>query len=220
MGRGTQILGAESGLEFSKLLGTGGGNGFSILPNFKKYALFTVWCDEAHADAFIKENSALKWYFDNSSDYLVVKMVSIKSHGTWGGINPFVNGLQLPENSPLAVVTRATIRPSKLHEFWWNVPSVSKFMAAQKSALYRVGIGEYPLMMQATLSIWKNEHDLMAAAYSDTVHAEIVKKTRDRKWYSEELFARFRPVTIAYRGGQYSKLTTISGQVQISGSLN
>jgi hypothetical protein len=36
----------------------------------------------------------------------------------------------------------------------------------------------------------------MNYAYQNPKHAEMVKKTRELQWYSEELFARFEPYKV------------------------
>jgi hypothetical protein len=194
-------------------MGTGRGNGFSILPDFRRYALITIWKDHASAMDFIETNGKFRWYLDHCSEYLIVSMTSLKAHGLWNGVNPFRESPRRDRTGAVGVLTRATIRLSRLHEFWWNVPAVSAFMA-QSDSLYRIGIGEYPLMMQATFSLWQNTESLSNAAYTNSPHAEIVKKTRERKWYSEELFARFEPYMIRYKGDRYAKLESISQQAR------
>ena len=56
------------------------------------------------------------------------------------------------------------------------------------------GIGEAPVYRQATFSIWESINHVKAFAYASKEHAEVIKKTRAEKWYSEELFARFKIV--------------------------
>jgi len=47
---------------------------------------------------------------------------------------------------------------------------------------------------QATFSIWKNLEKMNYFAYKHAAHAEVVRLTRERNWYSEELFARFQVI--------------------------
>jgi len=54
-----------------------------------------------------------------------------------------------------------------------------------------VGIGENPFLDQATFSIWESPEAMKKYAYQSFDHSDVIKLTRDRKWYSEELFARF-----------------------------
>jgi len=67
-------------------------------------------------------------------------------------------------------------------------------MADASGYITSFGIGEAPVYRQATFSIWRSIDDVKAFAYASREHAEVIKKTRDEKWYNEELFARFKPV--------------------------
>ena len=76
-------------------------------------------------------------------------------------------------------------------EFWRSVPKASNAIKSAKGVSWFKGIGEVPFIQQATFSIWKNLESVTNFAYKDMNHAEIVKKTRKRRWYKEDLFSRF-----------------------------
>lgn len=52
-------------------------------------------------------------------------------------------------------------------------------------------IGEAPFFRQATFSIWDNLESMKEFAYNSAEHLDVIRKTRQEDWYSEELFARF-----------------------------
>lgn len=189
---GYRELAKVEGLQFHKILGTGAGNGFSAYPNFGQYAMLCIWKDETAARAFFSQNKFQDLYTDRSADRQVFFLRPVHGHGLWDGLEPF--SYQDPEDEPLqwAVVTRATISFRRLLEFWKHVPSVSKSIEGQPGLRLSVGIGEWPLVQQATFSIWNNLDDMKAYAYKSRLHKEVITKTRDRQWYSEELFVRFQ----------------------------
>jgi hypothetical protein len=97
----------------------------------------------------------------------------------------------------VAVLTRASIRPSKAIEFWKNVPPVQSQMKKANGLLFSVGVGEMPVLRQATFSVWESEAAMKEFAYSMQEHKEVIRQTRNRNWYSEEMFTRFRPLSWA-----------------------
>ena len=90
-------------------------------------------------------------------------------------------------------MTRARIRFRKLLSFWSRVGSVSQSLKNYEGLVLSIGVGEWPLIQQATISIWKTQREMMDYAYKNPKHREVVMLTRKLNWYKEEMFARFVP---------------------------
>lgn len=195
MGRPPISIKKIEGLTFFKPLGTGSGNGFSVKPDFSTYGFILVFSSEEKATHFL-QSSVFKKYEHSAVNHATVFLKTIKSHGEWSKQNPFKSEVVFDKKKPLAVITRATIKPKLAHKFWKYVPSVSKSMDNYKELVFSKGIGEFPLLMQATFSLWESAEAMMGYAYKNPKHAEMVRKTRELGWYSEELFARFEPYKI------------------------
>ncbi len=197
MGLAPTKISQNKGLRFFKLMGTGGGNGFSLWPDFGTYAFLGVWDNKKSADNFLKHNPIIKTYHKKSFSIRTIKMLPVKSHGFWSGKNPFVeqNLNKNYSNMPVAVITRATLRPSRLLPFWKSVPAASAAIENASGVQFFKGIGEWPFVQQATLSLWDSFESVKEFAYSGKTHSEIIKKTRNQKWYSEDLFARFHVIS-------------------------
>jgi hypothetical protein len=195
MGRPPLVNQSINGLTFWKALGSGSGNGFSIWPDFSVFGLLTVFNSEEEADQFINSD-IINQYTDSAEKYSHIFMRNVKAHGQWSQQDPFTASVKYDDQQPLAVITRATIKPKLAYKFWKYVPSVSRSMDGYDGLVFTKGIGEWPILMQATFSLWEQGSQMMAYAYQNPKHAAMVKKTRELGWYSEEMFSRFHPFRI------------------------
>lgn len=191
MGLAYGSLAAAEGLQFGRLLGSGGGNGFAIRPNFGVYAWLGVWKDAQAAAHFFEQHPWWQQALGRSKQQATLWLAPTMVHGQWAGQQPFdINQVYDPKQ-PTAVITRATIRTRKLLDFWRYVPQTSASVHKQPDRLLSIGIGEYPIFMQATFSLWRSGKAMQDFAYQQQDHREVVRLTRERDWYKEEMFARF-----------------------------
>jgi hypothetical protein len=179
------------GVHFAKMLGTGGGNGFSIFPNFGQYAWLNVWDTEGVARQFFEKHPLYQTFQQRAKAHLTIYLRPTMAHGQWNKTAPFEVNNNFDPVQPVAVLTRARIKNSLAHRFWQYVPQVSRSVEPAEGRILSVGVGELPLIEQATFSLWQSGKQMMDYAYKSRYHAEVVKKTRELGWYSEELFARF-----------------------------
>lgn len=210
MGKAKDLFGKTKGLQFYKMVGSGGGNGFSIFPNFGVYGLLCVWDNETSAKTFFDENPIYQQTKITSSQYAHLLAETITSHGTWEGYAPFVKTTDVKTRMPVAVLTRATIKWRFLPYFWRFVPRTSKSIYEQSGRLFSVGIGELPLIQQATFSLWTSMEEMKAFAYKSAFHNDVIQKTRQLGWYKEELFARFHPYEVVGDFGTFNTQTLIA----------
>jgi len=193
MGLSPWLLRSVSGMQFGKMLGSGGGNGFNIQPNWNVYGFLGVWEDATSAQQFFSHHPFFAQTHQHAAECWTVFLRAFMSHGQWNGQAPFYLYEHPGENEPIAVLTRATIRKRHLLQFWKFVPPVSQVIENQAGLLFSIGIGELPIVQQATFSLWENAHFMKAYAYQSPHHSAVIKKTRELGWYKEELFARFVP---------------------------
>jgi hypothetical protein len=183
------------GLRFWRLLGVGQGRAFSSRADLQRYALFTVWDSISALQAFECESTLMQRIQTRSEEAWTVYMRPVRWHGLWGGRDPFAGmaPVPAPEAGPWIVLTRATIRPTRLRAFLQAVPAVAQHLLRQPELLNSVGVGEAPLLYQATFSLWRTLPAVTAFAYASAPHRDVVRRTCREEWYSEELFARLRP---------------------------
>lgn len=194
MGTSPAPLQKVAGLRFFKLAGSGADNGFGARPNFQRYSLVAVWESAAAAAAFFASHPLWREYQRRSAEIWTGRLAPLKSHGLWSGVNPFDYPTESPEPDagPVAVLTRASIRLWKTPRFWRYVAPVSAAVARADGVLAAIGLGELPIIRQATFSIWESAQAMQEYAYKSELHREVIRRTRQERWYGEELFARFR----------------------------
>jgi len=196
-----QLAAVPNQPNFYKFLGSGGKDGFSWKPNFSVYGLLCVWDDESTAREFFQNSEIYKNYVARSVEHCSIYLKASKSHGSWSKVNPFIEQENLDTNGKVAILTRATIRFSKLYSFWRRVAGVSRSLENYGGRQFSIGIGEWPWIQQATFSIWDSEEQMIEYAYKNPIHKKIIQLTREKRWYREEMFVRFRTIKADGRWG-------------------
>lgn len=177
------------GSSFVKLLGTGSGFGFSLWPDFATYTLLMEWESVEASVDFFEHSSVFKQLQYKSEQIETHYLESLGAHGSWHGQNPFSDKAAY-NGGQIAVITRARININKLPQFWKFVPAASKSIEQAKGLIYTKGVGEWPFIELATVSVWENEQAMIAYAYTG-IHKEVITHAKQGGWFKEELFGRF-----------------------------
>lgn len=184
---------------FYKLMGCGKNGTFDKKPDLQQWAILTTRAetvaDGPNTNVVKLLHGSFIWgwlHFFNCETFTIL-LAPFEGHGLWDGKKVFGEFREKSAyNGLMATLTRATIRINKLKYFWENVAPVAAKMSQAKGFISSVGIGEVPWIKQATFSIWETTTDMKAFAYGMKEHADVIKKTRQQNWYTEEMFVRFK----------------------------
>lgn len=183
------------GLRFWRLLGTGAGDQMTFSADLRRWALLAFWRSDDDLDAFLANSPITLRWSELAAERYDLRMQTVRAHGSWGRASFAVDrAAPLPPAAPVAVLTRATIRPVHLARFWRAVPTPAVAVAQHPEHLASLGVGDVPVLRQATFSMWRSLAGVQDYAYRSAAHRPVIDRTRKEQWYSSELFARFRPI--------------------------
>jgi len=197
MGRARRPLAATPGLGFHRLLGTGSGYGFSLLPDLGRYALLATWSAETAADDFFAASPLLAACRERGAELWTVKLLPLRSRGAWGGAEPFsarAPAPALPSTLPRVALTRASLRLRALPGFWSRVPAINRSLLAAPGLRLALGVGELPWIRPVTFSVWDDDAALERFAFHGSCHHAGARAAHQRRWFREDLFTRFAAI--------------------------
>jgi hypothetical protein len=180
-------LSRSKNVGFYKSLGTGKGETFTPADaNSLRWGLVA----QVHDLESFDQSLVVKRWRKNSVDEFRVVLEPISSHGKWAGKEPFVATAK-DWTGPVAAITRARIKWHQNFRFWNSVPPVTMSLKSAPGLISAIGIGEAPIGLQGTFSLWESAAAIREFAYKGAAHQKAIADTATYNWYSEELFARF-----------------------------
>ena len=185
------------GLLFSKVLGSGYEGGFGLRPSGSRQGLFLGFDSEQAAQAFVQTSPVLQAYRRHSRECCVAVLLATSCKGSWSGA---ALGVSSPDcaGRPVASLTRASIKPSKLWAFWRLQPAAERSLHAAPGCELAVGLGEMPLLRQCTFSLWRDAAALDAYARSGA-HLQAIQAAYAGHHFGESMFVRFAPLSVQGR---------------------
>lgn len=182
----------EPEVRFAKLLGTARARQFGpaqVDPT--RWATLVAWQESGDLDT----TPVGRAWRALSSSACRLDLAPLASRGRWAGEDPFTAAIRpdatRQDNGMVLALTRARLRPGRAVAFWHSIGDVAAAARRSPGLLATFGIGEAPIGWQGTVSVWRRDRDLVEFAYRQPDHRRAIEQTPARRWYAEELFARF-----------------------------
>jgi heme-degrading monooxygenase HmoA len=191
--RGERALGDVPGLRFARVLGSGRDGGFGLAPSFDTQGLMAFFDDEPSARAFAG-GALVSAYRERARESLQALLRATSCRGSWGGVALGVSACAAPD-APMASLTRASIRARHARAFWRHAPAAQHSVRTAPGCRLAVGLGEAPLLRQATFSLWESAAAMDAYARSGA-HQQAIQGAWKHGWFSESMFVRFAAIDV------------------------
>ncbi len=192
---GPRALGRAAGLRFARVLGSGRHGGFGLAPGFDRQGVAAFFADEDSARDFAVRSPALRARREHADDCLMLLCRASASRGSWGGHTLAVTAPAAAPGQPIASLTRASIRLRHARAFWRHTPAAQAALDAAPGCRLAVGLGEAPLLRQATFSLWDDAASMEAFSRRGA-HRQASADASGRNWFSESMFVRLVPIAI------------------------
>jgi hypothetical protein len=190
--RGPAAWHTEAGLRFARVLGSGQGGGFGLRPGLDHQGLFLMFDDLADAMHCLAASSRIAAYRERAEECLVAVLQVSSARGRWSGQGMRAVVPSPGPGAPVVALTRASIRATQALRFWRHSPPSEAALAAAPGCRLAVGLGEAPVLRQATLSLW-DDAAAMTAFARHGAHQRAIEASWREGYFSEWMFVRFVP---------------------------
>ena len=196
------------GLTMVKVMGSGHGGGFSLRPSATHQGLI---CTFSHLDLAQKflESPAVQAYRERARECWTGVLTVQSARGHWdkqiwhassseamGDQGQAQASMPAQPAGPFAVLTRASIIPTKAMAFWRYAPAAQADLDKSPGCLLAMGLGEAPLVRQCTFSLWQDTAAMLNYARQGA-HQVASAAAYKHQFFSESLFVRMQVLQMA-----------------------
>jgi spheroidene monooxygenase len=199
LARGPAAFRDVPGMLFSKVMGSGHDGGFSLRPSTSHQGLVCMLRTAADARAFLAGPHVLEARTRARESWTGLLAVT-SSRGAWDGqtwgasssesLGAHAHDAALSD-APVAALTRASIRPTKVAAFWRHAPASQEAMAQARGCDLAVGLGEAPVLRQCTFSLWRDLPAMTAYARGGA-HGAAAQAAIRQDYFTESMFVRMK----------------------------
>lgn len=200
---GRFALSRVPGLRMRQVLGSGYEGGFGLRPSFTRHGLMGFFADETCARAFLA-GDFVAGYRRRASELFCAVLTPVSCRGRWSGFTLDLPTQTLAPDTPVAALTRGSIHPLRAPLFWSKAAPAQAAVENAPGCQLAVGLGEAPLLRQATFSLWDSVAAMDAYARHGA-HLAAIKASQQQGYFTESMFLRCVPRQVhgTWKGKHY-----------------
>jgi hypothetical protein len=200
---GRMALRNVPGLRFCKVLGSGYEGGFGLRPSFTRHGVMGFFSDDTCARAFLM-SAFVDGYRRHASEFFQALLAPVSCRGSWNGYTLALPPRALAPNEPVAALTRGSISVLRAPLFWSKAAPAQADVEHAPGCRLAVGLGEAPLLRQATFSLWDSVASMDAYARHGA-HLAAIKAASQQGFFTESMFVRSVPLHVkgTWKGRRY-----------------
>ncbi|NBX54626.1 MAG: hypothetical protein EBT70_06095 [Betaproteobacteria bacterium] len=205
------------GLTTAKVMGSGHAGGFGLRPSASHQGLI---CTFSHLDMALKflQSHSVQAYRERARE-LWCGVLSVQSaRGLWdrqAWLPTSAEAMQGQSHAqgPFAVLTRASIVPTKAMAFWRYAPAAQASLSQSDGCLLAMGLGEAPLVRQCTFSLWQDTAAMVQYAHQGA-HQLASAAAYKHQFFSESMFVRMQVLQMSgvWQGRSFDPANLAPGQ--------
>jgi spheroidene monooxygenase len=206
------------GLTMIKVMGSGHGGGFSLRPSATHQGLI---CTFSHLDLALRflDSPFVLAYQSRARECWSGVLTVQSARGQWDKQAWQASSAealgehwdqQAQAKGPFAVLTRASIVPTKAMAFWRYAPAAQADLSHAPGCLLAMGLGEAPLVRQCTFSLWRDTAAMLDYAHQGA-HQVASAAAYKHQFFSESLFVRMQVLQMSgvWQGQAYDMKTPV-----------
>ncbi len=170
------LLRRSNGVTFAKMLGCGKGETFTPSDADPIRWGCLVVIPESQLAQLDSSSTITKWRSKSISEFRVV-LDPIASTGMWSKQKPFEPSAPANFDGQVVAITRARIKASQTMRFFKSVPPVTASLHSSPGLISTIGIGEAPIGLQGTFSLWESMQAIKDFAYKGAAHQKAIAQT-------------------------------------------
>jgi hypothetical protein len=167
-----------------------------LKPDFRGWAFFAVWEEEAALDEFLSASETGRRWREATAEACHFWLRPNRVRGAWAGMQLLRGSETAQVDGPVAHIVRLDLSLRGTLAMWGSAaPSVLHHLPESSDLLFGLPLVDRPYVQPVSFSVWRTSESAMAFAYREGGHSAAVARVRRSQGDLMDRYstARFEP---------------------------